>query len=91
MSIRFQESILESIILQFALNLIGFISICVENLSFVIGFVIVNTSVVCVKAIFMVMSSQWLIIIEVVTVVESILFAYILAKIPNEVPFDSII
>jgi hypothetical protein len=71
--------------------LIGFISICVENLSFVIGFVIVNTSVVCIKAVFMIISSQWLISIEVITVVESILFAYILAKIPKEIPFDLMI
>jgi hypothetical protein len=71
--------------------LIGFISICVENLSFVIGFVIVNTSVVCIKAVFMIISSQWLISIEVITVVESILFAYILAKISKEIPFDLMI
>jgi hypothetical protein len=68
--------------------LIGFISICLENLSSVIGFVIVNTSVVCIKAAFMVISDHWLISIEVITVVGSILFAYILAKIPKEIPFD---
>jgi hypothetical protein len=68
--------------------LIGFISICLEKLSFVIGFAIVNTSVVCIKAVFMVISGQWLISIEVITVVESILFAYILAKIPKETLID---
>jgi hypothetical protein len=36
----------------------------------------------------MVISGQWLISIEVITVVESILFAYILAKIPKETPID---
>jgi hypothetical protein len=81
---------LESIALQFFLHFFGYIGTIIENFQLFSGFAVINIFVVLIKIVYVVIEKNWLIIIEVLTAIVSIIFSVILYVTRYDIPFETL-